>query len=226
MLSVLYVTMSLASATPSSTVAACYSSAESDNPGLSITAKLGTTTILTSGDLDAVMAKVAEKHLDASLDLTYNSAGRYAIKQALDCIFDAGVASLSGIWVNENEPDLSVRNYTLAVGVNGTPTDWMTFTKTFTRNGAPWIGFGSSTTGDCYNLEFQTYQTYDRIQDIDVPPDTPDQPGHTVCQNEDCTDTCEGGGDVDCSCPGDGGCVGVTGPNPDKSNGAIIKVAY
>ena len=73
--------------------------------------KLGSTTELTSSDLDAVFDKIAELHTDSTLNLSWNTAGKAAIKGALDCIFDAEHATVSAIWTNENESALSVRSY-------------------------------------------------------------------------------------------------------------------
>ncbi len=123
------------------TIASCYATAESENPGLNIAVRLGTTTQLQSSDLDAVFDKIAELHTDPTLNVVYNTAGRYAMKSAMDCIFDAGHYTVSAIWANENDSQLAVRNYTGVVVENGTPTGELEFELLETAGADTFIRF-------------------------------------------------------------------------------------
>lgn len=203
------------------TVAGCYAAAESENPGRSIQVKLGSTTLLTSVDLDAVFDKIAEKHTDPTLDVAYNAAGRAAMRQALDCIFDAEHFTVSSIWLNEHESELAMRNYTVALFESGSPKDYYTFDHVFTYSSTPYVGFTSPLTGGCFNIAATGFGSNDHVGDLN------NNPGNTRCDNVDCDDGCSGGGDALCTCPSSGGCASITGPdNVTGSNGSILKVIY
>jgi hypothetical protein len=93
-------------------IADCYADAESDFSGLSVSVNLGQTTVLTSSSLAAVFDKVAELHTNNTLTLQYNTAGRNAMRQAMSCIFDAEVLTLSAVFVNQTYQQLNVRQST------------------------------------------------------------------------------------------------------------------
>lgn len=101
------------------TIQACYATAEGANTGLSVTVKTGSTTRLTSGDLDAVFDTIAQYHASSNLNLTYNAAGEAALEQALDCIFDAHVGSLSSVVANERFAAIRQRDHTGTFTLDG-----------------------------------------------------------------------------------------------------------
>ena len=147
----------------SSTITSCYSTAESENTGLLVTVKLGSTTELSSSDLDAVFDKIAEHHADSTLNLTYNGNGRTAMKSALDCIFDAEHLTVSSIWVNENVSDLSVRGYT-GVYYDGSPTDLRYFAEVVTRSSEEYVKLqGTQGVQDCAELKVASLGNNDRF---------------------------------------------------------------
>lgn len=183
--------------------------------------KVGTTTHLTSGDLDAVFDKIAEKRTAPDLDVIFNAAGRAAMRDALDCIFDADHLTLSSIWVNEHESELAMRNYTVVLFESGSPSDYYVYEHDFTNSAKHYAGFTSLTSGGCFNLEVAVFGTNDYYSDLGA------NPSKTRCGPDDCDESCTGGGDSLCSCPGTGGCDSVTGPDTlTGSNGSIMKGTY
>jgi hypothetical protein len=91
----------------------CYTTAEAANAGLSVAVGVSGAAVVKSSDLAIVMDAVAEHHEAASLTLSYNTAGRRALRRAMHCIFSNGHATLSAIVLNQNVDDLRVRPITV-----------------------------------------------------------------------------------------------------------------
>lgn len=94
------------------TIDDCYSAAEAAHSSRSITIHVGQTVALNSGSLSAVFDKVAELHQEPLLGVTYNTAGRNALRQAMSCVIDAGATTLSAVYLNERVQNLAVRPQT------------------------------------------------------------------------------------------------------------------
>ncbi len=208
----------------SSTVTSCYSSAETAYSGLSISVKSGSTTLLTSSDLDAVMDKIADNHTDTALNLTYNSDGQNALKYALDCIFDAGHLTLSSVWTNENESGVAMRTYTVVLtDGEGTPLVRYVFDSLDT-SGVDTIEFVQSyPTSECgtTSLVVSTLGSNDYWGEFWNSAEGP-KTTH-ICDGQGCDVAC---GTVKDNCPcsqGEPGCSKIS-KNAFASNGSIMKL--
>ncbi len=182
MLAILTLLASTAGAS-STTINSCYSAAEAATTNRVVQVKLGETIVLSTADVDSAMDKVAELHTNATLSVSTNLSGKAALKGSMDCIFDAGLVTLSGVWLNENESALSVRTYTGVVIEDGSPTDYLTFDDMETVNGTDYIHLaGSEGNWDCAYLTATSHQTNDYFSDFTsaVP----------LCMNSDCSGRC------------------------------------
>lgn len=107
----------VASAEP---IADCYTSAVTANPGLEMTVTQGTNTFVTSNP-NAFMTAVAKLHGNPSMSVSYNSAGKAAVQESMQCIWDAKMLTLSSVWLNQNVTDLQLKA-TTAQRISGSVT--------------------------------------------------------------------------------------------------------
>ena len=130
----------------------------------------GHTTLVTS-DLDAAFDKIGELHDEASLTVTYNSAGEDALSEAMECIFDADWATLSSLWLNENDSTLAVRPHTLAeIDSSGTVMATMTLGGVEVHSGTPYIVFNSGGSTGCESAALEVVASAnDKKVDLDPP---------------------------------------------------------
>ena len=201
--------ISFASPARAGVIADCYAGAETVYPGLSVSVKLGSTTVLTSSDLDAVFDKIAEHHDAANLDLGYNADGKNAMKSAMDCIFDAEYLTLSGVVTNERFSDLRVRNYTVTA-YDSTPavTGRFRFEHADATScvGDPMIFFEEVAGKRAFAITTLAYGTHDLGKRV-----TSDDLDNPCIPNGPCFGRCAGECDPDtgastCFCTGPGDC--------------------
>lgn len=185
------------------TIEDCYSAAETANSGLSVTVKLGTVTQLTSSDLDAIFDKIAEKHTAGNLNLTYNAAGESAMEQAMDCIFDAELGTLSSIVTNQRFSALRVRTNTSTILDGGTPDGHMRFDTYDSSNcqGDPALVFEEN--GGPRMISFAGLSLGSNDIKINFTPAHSCIPTSTC---EQCLGECDEQGNSVCVCSGAGSC--------------------
>ncbi len=85
-------------ANPAST---CYQEANADHSGLEVKGWLNGQVAQTFTSVGMAMQWTAAKHEESSFDLTANTAGVAAVKQAMQCLWTNEVVSLSAIVVNQ-----------------------------------------------------------------------------------------------------------------------------
>jgi hypothetical protein len=192
-----------------SPVATCYSAAESENPGRSISVWLGTSLQLTTSDLDAAFDEIAEHWGASNLNVTYNTPGRAALRGAMDCILDNGWITLSTATLNQRFNDLQVRTYAVTVRNNlGVVTGRMDFKN-----------YGSTCTAPTLQFEEQDGPGIERAFALgtssfgahDAEGEVSDVNGPVGCVSVDCDGECIAECDPDsgatvCFCDGAGDC--------------------
>ncbi len=118
-ISVLAVVLAVTFAAPNSalsqTISSCYSKAETDNTGLSLTLEATGVTAVDTSSLSTVAQFVAEHWDDSLLSVTANAAGEQAVDDAIECLLDAGIVTLSALRLNEMSA-FSVRSATFYKG--------------------------------------------------------------------------------------------------------------
>lgn len=201
-------------------VTTCYANAENDNPGLSVEVKLGAVIQYSGADLDTAFDKIAQYHANTSLSVSYNTEGKAALRQAMDCIFDNDHFTLSSVVLNRLDPQLEVRAYDVREfnsSLQLVATYWFSARETIA--GGDYMRFNSAN-GDCISFETVALPPNDEDRPLPNPPTT-------RCRSHDCEGDCspDSSGDGSCGCSEDGGCAGVQKPGEITSgNGAIVRV--
>lgn len=93
----------------------CYTQAEAQNPGLTLVVSTANGPTLSFTDMDMFFDAVAQHHGESSLSVSYNRAGRTAVRQAMNCMLQHNSLTLSSVVINERFPDLAVRSTTIDV---------------------------------------------------------------------------------------------------------------
>lgn len=201
-----------------SSVAECYSDAESDNAGLSVTVKVSGVTMYSGGDLGNGFDAVAQHHSAAGVSVTYNADGRAALRQAMDCLFDSGYVTLSSAWLQANVEDLEVRNYGVGVFSGSTPVWSGEFNEVDVVSGTSYIRFNGYNVGNCLAVESAALGDHDLQADFTIT-------GRLkMCAPDECS-KCKRS-TPSCGCKtGDGECDYEPLVSSATSNGVIIRVS-
>jgi hypothetical protein len=193
----------------------CYGDAESDNAGLSVTVKVGGVTQYSGDDLDSVFDKIAEHYESGTLAVSYNTDGKNSLTQAMDCVFDHDMVTLSAVWLNRNDASLQVRTYDVRL-FDETPALVANLWFTAMDDG-PRMRFNSSA-GECVSVATTTASTYDKKFDIGA--------GTSIivaCDNQDCDGACRVSVPGECVCSGLGGCIGILNTSWSGGNGTMVR---
>lgn len=191
------------------------------NTGLSVTVKLGSTTLTTTADLDAAFDTIAHYFANSTLTVTYNTAGRAALRESMDCVFDHGWVTLSTVWLNHNVSDVAVRTYgVLAVNSSNQPL-WTGSFDSVDPDGTYTILHFNDSSGDCLAVYATARATYDLESNFTSSLKPP-----ISCGSDDDCLKCKRSG-TSCSCKSaEGSCFYSPIVSTETANGGIVKVTF
>lgn len=106
-------------------VAGCYSDAEAAYTGEIISVYVNQVQVVSnSDDLDEVFEGVAAAASSDVVSIVRNTAGENAMRQAMDCIFDAEMITWSAVRLNQQDNGLAVRDHSFRL-VEDDVTTWL-----------------------------------------------------------------------------------------------------
>jgi hypothetical protein len=137
-----------------SEIAACYSAAEAAFPSAQMSVYVeGVLTLPTTSDLDAVMQAVAAADNSDDISVTRNIAGKNALRQAMDCIFDTDNITWSAVRLNQQDTQLQVRPHGFELTLSGV-TEYLENVSLDTTSSVVTIAYHRAGVGACRTVAF------------------------------------------------------------------------